>query len=338
MKKFALLFGLAALLAVSSTVAAADKKAKKKQPPKKAQPQTWEEKKKARFKPITDEQRKSIASAVPKQATVKPKQARRILVFYRCGGFIHTSIPFANLAVQEMSRKTKAFAVDLADTYDVFTRENLKKYDLVLLNSTTHMKFENAAQEKALLDFVASGKGLAGFHAASDNFGDHPKCREMIGGQFNGHPWGAGGKWAFKLDDPKHVLNKAFGGKGFWHSDEIYQYNPDTYIGLEKLRVLVSLDMSKEAVTKPIEGKSNERYKKQYGDGPREVPVSWVQEIGKGRLFYTNLGHRDDTFWNPQVLRHMLDGLQYALGDLEADATPTAKIGKLKPALAPAKP
>ena len=143
--------------------------------------------------------------------------------------------------------------------------------------------------------------------------------------QFGGHPWNAGGTWAFKLDDPEHVLNAAFGGKGFWHTDEIYQYKPETFEGPQVLRLLVSLDMAQDEVSKQI------------NDGPREVPVSWLREAGDGRVFYTNFGHREETFSNPAILRHMLDGIQYALGDLEADATPTAKAAPKTPALAPSK-
>ena len=73
-------------------------------------------------------------------------------------------------------------------------------------------------------------------------------------------------------------------------------------------------------------------------DGPREVPVSWIRKAGDGRVFYTNLGHREETFRNPIVLRHMMDGIQYAMGDLEADAEPTATSPVKEPALAPDQP
>ncbi len=286
----------------------------------------WQQKKAARFKPLSAEQVAEIEAAVPRQATAKPKQDRRVLAFYRCEGFIHGSIPFGNVAIQKMGEVTKAFQVDLADTYDVFTTENLKQYDCILLNNTTGMRFPKVTQQNAFLDFIADGGGLVGLHAASDNFGQHPECRAIVGGQFGGHPWGAGGTWAFKLDDPQHTLNAAFEGKGFWHTDEIYQYKSETYEGPEVLRLLVSLDMAQEEVSKRI------------NDGPREVPVSWIRTAGEGRVFYTNFGHREDTFRKPAILRHMLDGIQYALGDLEADATPTAKLPAKRPALAPPKP
>ena len=146
-----------------------------------------------------------------------------------------------------------------------------------------------------------------------------------------------GGTWAFKLDDPGHTLNHAFHGKGFWHQDEIYQYKPDTYAGTDELRILVSLDMSKEAVSGLLKHPRFDRFNKTYGPGEREVPVSWLREYNGGRVFYSNLGHRNETFWHPEILRHFLDGIQYALGDLEADATPTDQAGSRKPALAPAR-
>lgn len=285
----------------------------------------WTKKKAESFKPLSAEQKAAIENALPNESDAKPKKERRVLVFYRCEGFIHSSIPHANYALEAMGKKTGAFTADLADTYDVFNAENLKKYDCILLNSTTGMQFPQPEQQNAFLDFVSSGKGLVGIHAASDNFGRHPECRAMVGGEFGGHPWTAGGNWAFKLDDPDHVLNKAFGGKGFWHTDEIYQYKPETYVGTKVLRVLVSLDMKQDEVSKLIK------------DGPREVPVSWLHKAGEGRVFYTNFGHREDTFTKPAILKHMLDGMQYALGDLEADATPTADAGPKKPAFAPAK-
>ncbi|TWU40965.1 ThuA domain-containing protein [Novipirellula artificiosorum] len=286
----------------------------------------WEKKKAERFAVITAEQKEGIAAAVPNELAAEPKTDRRILVFFRCEGFIHTSIPHANLAIEQLGSKTGAFTADFADTYDVFTAENLKNYDAILLNNTTRLRFPTPKHQDAILDFVASGKGLIGIHAASDNFDMYPQCRDLVGGIFKGHPWTAGGTWAFKLDDPDHLLNEAFDGKGFWHQDEIYQYDPASYQGPKVLRLLVSLDMSKEKVSERID------------DGPREVAVSWLRTAGEGRVFYTNFGHREETFAKPAMLKHILDGTQYALGDLQADATPTATASQKEPALAPATP
>ena len=53
-----------------------------------------------------------------------------------------------------------------------------------------------------------------------------------------------------------------------------------------------------------------------------DYPVAWIRQHGKGRVFYTTLGHNPDLFWDPRMLAMFLAGTQYALGDLEADATP----------------
>ncbi len=318
-RKFPLLAALAVVGALSLTGFAQQKK---------KQPQTWAEKAAARLKPVSDEQKKSIESAVPKKTTVQPEKDRHILVFWRCEGFIHTSIPCGNYAIEQLGQKTGAFKADLADDYSVFTPANLAKYDAVLFNNTTHLKFPDEDSKKALMDFVSNGKGIIGFHAATDNFNNWPEAQEMMGGSFDGHPWTAGGKWAFKVDDPGHPINAAFQGEGFWHTDEIYQNGPKPF-SREKVRVLVSLDMSKPQNTSSKFRKMLQEKKIKRGDN--DYAVSWLREFKGGRVFYSNFGHREDTYWNPVILQHFLDGIQYALGDLEADATPSARSKKSGP-------
>ena len=85
---------------------------------------------------------------------------------------------------------------------------------------------------------------------------------------------------------------------------------------------MVSLDMTKEV---------NQKGSREDNDNA----VSWLREFGKGRVFYCSLGHNNEIFWTPAILQHYLDGIQYALGDLKADATPSAKLAaQPQPALA----
>ncbi|MEO8270863.1 MAG: ThuA domain-containing protein [Aureliella sp.] len=291
-----------------------------------AQEKTSQAAKKQFGNPLSAERLAAIADAVPQSATAVPKKTRRALCFCKCGGFVHSSISSCNAALEALGSETKAFSVDVTDDYNVFTEEYLKQYDCIILNNTTNMEFPEASQLNAFIDFVVGGKGLVGIHAASDNFGRHPQARAIIGGEFGGHPWTADGTWAFKVNEPSHVLNKAFDGKGFWHKDEIYQYNPTTYVGTDVLRVLVSLDMNQAKVSERID------------DGPREVPVSWVRKAGDGRVFYTNFGHNESTYENPTIMKHLLDGIQYAMGDLQVDDVPTQKVESVEPALAPPQP
>jgi len=292
----------------------------------------WLEKSKGVFKDAPNElDRRLIETNLP-TATKTPAKKRRVLLFYRCGGFIHRSIPYGNHAMKEIAQKTGAFEVDLTDDYAVFTADKLANYDGIIFNNTTNLD-PSDEQKKAILDFIKSGKGVAGFHAASDNFKKWEAGAAMIGGVFNGHPWGGGGTWAFKVEDTDHPLNAAFQGKGFWHKDEIYWYRPQSFQGRDNLRVLVSLDMSRAESQAPL--------KKNKDVNPEEVDVavSWCRKLGKGRLFYTNLGHNPSTFQNRTILQHMLDGIQYALGDLKAEAMPSDQLDrKVTIALAPNPP
>lgn len=261
---------------------------------------------------LTADETGKIEAALPASAAAKAAKPRRILLFWRCEGFFHgNGIAAGNKAIELMGAKTGAYTVDVSADYEALEPANLAKYDAVVFNNTTSLTFPDSALRKSLMEFVNGGKGIVGIHAASDNFYNWPEAASMMGGLFCGHPWGAGGTWAVKIDEPEHTLTKAFGGKGFKLQDEIYQFKaPYTR---EDRRVLLSLDLSDPATAKPAE--KGARADKDYA-------VSWVKTVGKGRVFYCSLGHAGNVFMEPAVLKYYLDGIQYAIGDLPADATP----------------
>ena len=265
----------------------------------------------------SDEEIARIESAAPSAATATPKQGRSLLVFDLCRGYAHSSIPYCNKAMEILGQKTGAFNVVVSSDPDMFRPENLARFDAVLMNNTTGSPFTDPAMKQALLDFVASGKGLAGIHAATDCFYDWPEYGELMGGYFDGHPWGAGDTVGVRSDDPGHPLVAAFKGAPFMIKDEIYQlrepYSRATH------RVLLSLDPATTDLQK-------NGVKRTDGD----FAVSMIRTYGKGRVFYCSLGHNHDVFWNPAVLQHYLDGIQFALGDLKADATPNAQASAKK--------
>jgi type 1 glutamine amidotransferase len=272
-------------------------------------------------RPVGEEVIKRITDALPKQATVKPAKPRKVLVFYRTEGFYHDSIPVCNKALELMGQKTGAYEASvLSDDMAVFDPGKLDPFDGVIFNNTTRLTFDDPKHRQTLMAFVKGGKAVCGIHSATDNFYNWPEAAEMMGALFAQHPWGSGGTWAVKIDEPQHPLNKAFGGKGFLINDELYQMR-DPY-SREKLRVLVSLDMSKKRNSK--------------GRPDDDNALAWIHRFGQGRVFYSAFGHNHPIFWNPAILRHYLDGIQYALGDLKVDDTPSAKLAKKPiPALCP---
>lgn len=255
-----------------------------------------------------------IAAAVPDKPTVKPDKPRKLLVIWKSEGFYHGCAPVANKALLILGKKTGAFEVDFTNDLAVLAADKLAAYDAVLFNNTTRLTPAPAAQE-ALMAFLKGGKGMIGIHAATDNFYDWPEGAAAMGALFDGHPWNAGGTWAVKLDEPDHPINKGFGGQGFKIRDEIYMFK-EPY-SRDRLRVLLSLDLSDPATAAP-QGKRADK----------DYAISWIQEVGQGRVFFCSLGHNDDVFWNKGVLQHYLDGIQFALGDLKADAKPSAQAKK----------
>src|SRR5258706_1411559 len=163
---------------------------------------------------------------------------------------------------------------------------------------------------QSFLDFVRSGKGLMGIHAAADSSYKWKEYGTMLGGQFNGHPWG---HIVMRIEDPANPVNAAFENKPFEISDEIYTFR-ETY-SRERQHILTSIDLAASKIDKGFNRPQDNDY-----------AVSWLNKYGEGRVFYCSLGHAENTYMNPVVLRHYLAGLQFAFGDLQADAQPSGPL------------
>ena len=208
-------------------------------------------------------------------------------------------------AQEQFRRDDQAWQAGLkAEFAKVFSAESLRDFDGVIFLSTTgDLPVPDLA---AFLDWIKSGKAFIGFHAATDTFKSSDAYCDMIGGHFAGHPWGAGGEHAFVVHEPGHRVAAMFPERFRW-KDEIYQY--DLRTKPENLRVLVSLDMQ---ASTPKE--------------PWHVPVAWVRDYGKGRVFSTNFGHNDATWKEPMFQKHMAEGIAWALGRFDAPAAPNPEV------------
>lgn len=202
-------------------------------------------------------------------------------------------------------RDDEAWQAGLAKEFaKVFSAEALRDFDGVIFLSTTgDLPVPDLA---GFLDWIKSGKAFIGFHAATDTFKNSDAYCDMIGGHFAGHPWGSGGEHAFVVHEPGHRVVAMFPERFRW-KDEIYQY--DLRYKPENLRVLLSLDMQ---ASSPKE--------------PWHVPVAWVRDYGKGRVFSTNFGHNDATWKDPMFQKHMLEGMAWALGRFDAPAAPNPDV------------
>ena len=276
-------------------------------------------------KPPKEADIQKIKDSLPAEAAAKPAKERKILIFSKTNGFRHGSIETGAKALTLLGEKTGAWSAVHSEDDTMFEAENLKQFDAVVMVNTTGDIFrprkwssdndKKAAEmkreeqlKKNLVDFVKGGKGLAGTHSATDTYKRWVEYNKMMGGAFAGHPWHK--KVPVQILAASHPVTKAFGGTEFEVTDEIYQFRNDTALSSERKMLLA---LHNEKLPDIGKGKREDKF----------YPISWVSNYGKGRTFYCSLGHRNEIYWNPVILKHYLAGIQYAIGDLEADATPT---------------
>ena len=266
----------------------------------------------------------SLAASLPKSATAKPTRLRNVLIFNCTNSFYHAdAILWASRAIELMGEKTGVYKTTVSSDPALFSPQNLSKFDAVILNNSTDNYLGDANQtesrKQALINFVKDGKGLIALHAttAYDNGANTVDnlYREMIGGTMVQHPWNYDeySPLTIKIEDSKHALCKAFGGKTKWllpFRDEIFQFS-DSF-SRDQVRVLLSLSLEET----PDKG-SNPK---------KDYPLAWIKNYGKGRVFYSAFGHSGDTYQNPQMLSFILAGIQFAVGDLKADVSPVPQV------------
>jgi len=280
-----------------------------------------------------------MEAALPDKAYNKPEKARKVLIYGNANGFVHSSIPLGEVTIEKLGEKTGAWTGTI--TNDPAAFDNLKDYDAVVLVSTTEhfllpkkpegrdatdeqkkdfeqkLPAHKQAEERRLqnlVDFVKGGKGLAGIHAATDAYYDKDEYGNLIGGRFSGHK-DQHEKISVVNEDPSSPVNAPFDGKGFEYADEIYRFKDPAGHGSKQVfdrgttHVLLSVDPSKH---------NNESQ-------GTDMPVAWIRKVGDGRVFYCSLGHNEAVYADPNILKFYLAGIQYATGDLKADAAPHGK-------------
>ena len=248
-----------------------------------------------------------LALLAPSAAPAQDKKTYKMLFITQSKGFKHGSVdrkdkPLApsEIAMTEIGKESGLFEIECTQDASILTPEKLKELDAVMFYTTGGLPISPENFE-AYETWLKSGKAMIGAHSATDTFGGFKPYYSLINGTFDGHPWGSGETVSVTVHEPSHPTLKGL-GEAFQIKDEIYQYrNYDP----KSVRVLYSLDMAK-CKTK----------------GAYHVPVCWVREHGKGRLFYTNLGHNEGTWTNPMVRTHLLAGIRWALGLEQGPAEP----------------
>lgn len=273
-------------------------------------------------------------SVVEKNAPAKPTAKvaegtrRQVLVFSLFTGFNHTVIPYVDEVFQILGNKTKAFETTISRDIESLSAANLSKYHILVLNNNCSIaprrnllldelernpryKSLDASQreakaaewEQAMLDYVRNGKGLVVIHGAPTLLNNSPKFTEMVGASFDFHPKAQ--KLTLQVVEPSHPLVAAFQGKPFVHVDEPYCFH-GAYTKKD-FRPLLKIDADKVEDGDRTKFREDARY------------AAWIKPYGKGRVFYCSPGHNEATYESPVILQFLMDGLQYAAGDLPCD-------------------
>jgi type 1 glutamine amidotransferase len=263
--------------------------------------------------PVLD--RWMIRDASPHHAMVQPKKPRKLLIIDLCpqGGFYHRSIPYANLGLQYMATNTGAFEPIFDNDLDNLKYPKIKEYDAVFLNNIVGSVFSDPDVMNGLIRFVREGGGLAAIHGSTFASTNIPEYGELLGATTAPHR--ALEPAMLKIDDPNSPITKMFEGHDIAYIDELYHFPPSGPYSREKLHVLMSIDIAKSGPPAPSLAV---RPDNDYG-------LVWIKSYGKGRVFNCALGHDVLLFGTPQMAQMILNGVQFALGDLDADTTPSAK-------------
>jgi type 1 glutamine amidotransferase len=248
------------------------------------------------------------AAICPVQAQQKKKQ---LLAVGMSVGWQHDSVSDALAAMYQLGKETGLWDTYIRTDTELITKKklernakNLQFFDAVFFMTTGELPLDD--QQKAdLMSFIKQdGKGFLGAHNATDTLYKWPEYGEMIGGYFDGHPWNQFNATII-VEDSEFPATRHF-AKTFQIYDEIYQTKE---FSRSRHRVLMTLDT----------GKADMNAK---GVKYKEIPIAWVREFGKGRVFYCGLGHPPEGWARQDIRKMWAEAVKWVMGIIPGNATP----------------
>jgi type 1 glutamine amidotransferase len=241
-----------------------------------------------------------------KDLKIEEKEKKRLLYVTTAAGFAHSSRPLSRDVVAKLGRDSGEFTATTTDTTELITPDGLKAFDGVMFYSTGGKdRFPLSPENReAMIAWIKDGHAFLGVHSATDTYADWEPYWEMIGGSFDGHPWNAGDPAiTIDVEDPSHPAALSV-PQGWKIQDEIYQFKN---YSRDRIHVILSMNAGS------VQGKGKR------ADG--DYAIAWCRDFGKGKVFYTSLGHREDVWTNPTYQAHLLGGILWTFGAAPGDAT-----------------
>ncbi|MBY0503850.1 MAG: ThuA domain-containing protein [Bryobacteraceae bacterium] len=229
-------------------------------------------------------------------------QPKRVLYFSHTAGFRHDSIANARELLRTLD--PQRWQITASEDLALITASRLREFDAVFFFTSGELALSDA-QKRDLLDYVRNGGGFGATHSASDTLYSWPEYGEMLGGYFDGHPWTQ--RVTLDVEEPDHTVMRGL-PPSFSLVDEIYQHRA---FDRARVRVLMTLD------TRSVDLKANG-----VNRTDNDFALAWVRSYGRGRVFYTALGHFGSVFEDARVQRMLRQGLEWITGLSEADTAP----------------
>ncbi len=248
----------------------------------------------------------TASDTLPPPPHAKQIHLKHVLVIGQTKGFEHDSISAIMAAIYNMGKQSGLWDTTMRTDCELITKKdlgrnakNLDYFDVLVFASTTGELDMDASQKQDMMSFIKDdGKGFVGVHAALDTFYNWPEYGEMLGGWFDQHPW-----MTFNApivnEDPSFPAVRNFPA-AFVKFDEIYQ--PKDW-SRDKVNVLLSLDPTK------LNYENNPRVHRTDHD----FAVAWSKMYGKGRVFYSTIGHTEEAWEDPDVRTMYFEAIKWAL-------------------------
>ncbi len=245
-------------------------------------------------------------SALPPAPHVKEVRMKHVLVIGQTKDWEHDSVSDTMAAVYNLGKESGLWDTTMRTDTKLLTKKeltrnakNLNYFDLIVFASTSGELDMDESQKQDMMSFIKDdGKGFVGIHAALDTNHNWPEFGEMLGGWFDEHPW-----MTFEapivVEDPNFPAMRHFPA-AFVKYDEIYQ--PKSW-SRDKVNVLLSLDSSKLDYT------NNPKIHR----ADHDFAVAWSKMYGKGRVFYSTLGHTEESWEDPDVRKMYFEAIKWAL-------------------------
>jgi len=238
-------------------------------------------------------------------------EKKTVLIYSLTKGFRHGDAIQKGNPIMEQIAKDLGYDCVASEDPAVFDAEKVKQWDLIIFNNCTGgLNPQEPERRQALMARIKAGAGFMGFHSATDCNYQWPEYGQMINGYFSGHPWHQ--EVRSRVEEPDHPLMKPFKGGPFVIRDEIYQFRN---YARSAVKVLMSIDNSSVDVNR-----GNRK--------DRDYAICWIRPWEKGRVFYNAHGHAGNVFEDKVFQEHIKLAMQWAIGDIEVDTTPSKELDR----------